>query len=133
MASTVTSRIVTMTVSLHPASFSVRSVARVQTVSAFCTSITLVSAAKNDVGKRLNFCSGPTVTVCVSPQVQTFRFGTAVGRFKGLQSGLERKQVLDNEQTDHFIQLLASRNPVTNYQFFRAWFHGVTSRKRLQT
>jgi hypothetical protein len=122
-----------MTVSLHTASFSVRSVAGMQTVSAFCTSITLVSAAKNDVGKRLNFCSRPTVAFGISPQVQTFPFGTAPGRFKGLQSGLEWKLVLGNQKTDDFTQLLPSGNPVTCYQFLRAWFHGVTSRKRLQT
>jgi hypothetical protein len=120
-----------MGVSLHPASFSVRSIARMQTVPAFCTSITLVSAAKNDVGERLNFCSRPTVALCISPQVQTFPFGTALGGFKGLQSGLEWELVLGNQQTDHFTQLLSGRNPVIYYQFLRAWFHGVTSRKLL--
>jgi len=97
-----------MTVSLHPASFSVRSVARMQTASAFCNSITLVSAAKNDVGKRLNFCSRPTVASCISPQVQTFPFGTALGRFNGLQSGLEWKLVLGNH-----------RRPMTSLSSFR--------------
>jgi|HubBroStandDraft_4_1064222.scaffolds.fasta_scaffold332468_1 hypothetical protein len=122
-----------MTASFHLVSFSIRWAARMQTVSAFRASIALVSAAKNDVGKRLNFSSRPRVAICISPQVQTFRFGTALGRFKGLQSGLEWKLVLGNQQADHFTQFLSSRNPVACYQFLPAWFHGVTSRKRLQT
>ena len=120
-----------MTVSLRLVSFSIHRLHVCVLHVQFRTSVTLISAAKNDVGKRLNFRSRLAVAVRISPQVETFRFGTFPGRFRRLQSGLERKQMLDNQQTDHFIQLSASGNPVSYYQFVRASFHSVTSRKRL--
>ena len=122
-----------MTASLRLVSFSIHRLPVFVLHVQFRTSVTLISSAKNDVGKRLNFRSRLAVAVRISPQVETFRFGSFPGRFKRLQSGLERKQMLDNQQTDHFIQLSASRNPVTYYQFARASIHSVTSRKRLHT
>ena len=67
-----------MTASLRLVSFSIRRLHVCGLHVQFRTSVTLISAAKNDVGKRLNFHSRPAFAACISPQVETFFFGTAL-------------------------------------------------------
>jgi hypothetical protein len=62
----------------------------VQIVCAGHTSVKLVSTAKNDVSKGLNFRFRAMVAVRIGPQLQLLRLAAALG-FEGLQSGLEWK------------------------------------------